>query len=95
MAQQLSAKEQLAQVCRMRVHKPWIAPETVIEAALRTPTVTRFIKAKQMRLQREASASALNLPHTTRMTDNHSSLTEPAQTKKTVDGDVAKVRLIA
>lgn len=94
MAPELSTKDQLAQLRRMIAQKPYVAPETVAESATRTPNVTRFIKARQMRLQSEASPSASVSPHMTGMAGKDNSLTRPAQVKVSAGGDRVKVRSI-
>jgi hypothetical protein len=83
-------QEELAQVRRMRAEKPYVSPEVVAEGAARTPNLTRFIIAKQRRLetlQSEASPVGLSSPIT-------GSIANPFEAKAPPRGGGLKVRLI-
>ena|ERR1700760_2348414 len=82
-------KEELAQVRRVRAQKPYVPPEVVAEGATRTPNLTRFIIAKQRRLealQSEASPVRFSSPIADLVAD-------PFEVKLPPRGDGLKVRL--
>jgi hypothetical protein len=81
-------REELAQVRRMRAEKPYVSPEVVAEGAARTPNLTRFIIAKQRRLETlQSEASPVGLKIT-------GSITNPFEAKALPRGGGLKVRLI-
>jgi hypothetical protein len=78
-------------VRRMRAQRPYVPPEIVAEGASRTPKLTRFIIAKQRRLetlQSEASPVAFDSLNT-------GSITKPLKAKAPPRGDGLKVRRIS
>jgi len=97
MASKPPTKEELAQVRRMRAQKPWVSPEAIIQAAARTPNITRFIHAKQRRLDSASSEASpiITSPETTLTTRYRRSSARPVQAKRSSRDDEIKVSLIA
>jgi hypothetical protein len=97
MATKAPTKEELAQVRRMRAQKPYVPPEAIIEAASRTPNITRFIQAKQRRLERANSEASpvTTSPHTAPKIGKRGLLAKPVDAKALPRGDEIKVRLNA
>jgi hypothetical protein len=81
----------------MRAQKPYVPPEAIIEAASRTPTITRFIQAKQRRLeQANSEASPITTsPHTAPKIGKRGLLAKPVDAEALLRGGEIKVRLNA
>jgi hypothetical protein len=97
MASKQPTKEELAQVRRMRAQKPWVSPEVIIQAAARTPNITRFIHAKQRRLRPVSSEvpPIITSPETTFTTRYRRSSARSVQANLSSRDDEIKVSLIA
>ncbi len=97
MASKPPTTEELAQIRRMRAQKPWVPPEAIIQAAARTPNITRFIHAKQRRLRQASSeASPTATPSKTALTTSYRrSSASSVQAKRFSRDDKIEVSLIA
>jgi hypothetical protein len=83
-------QEELAQVRRMRAEKPYVSPEVVAKGAAGTPNLTRFIIAKQRRLETlQSKASPVGISSSTT-----GSVANPFEAKAPPRGGGLKVRLI-
>lgn len=94
MASKSPTKEELTQIRRMRAQKPWVSPEAIIQAAARTPNITRFIHAKQRRLRPTSSEASpiVMSPETTLRTRYRRSSAGSVQAKRSSRDDEIKIR---
>jgi len=69
MAPQLSEKEQVAQVRRVAKKRPPVSAAIVAEAASRTPQITRYMRARERKMEavRSDSSSVATTPNTIRV----------------------------
>ncbi len=65
MATQAPTKDQLAKVRRLMLQRPRPSPEALAQSAARTPNITRFIKARQNKLEKLKREAAEAFPLTT------------------------------
>jgi hypothetical protein len=103
MAPEVPTKQQLAQVRRMMLRRPPISHEALAQSAARTPSITRFMKAKQKKLEKlnseTAGASPLTVstassPDAAVKACNPHKLSKQVEEKKNLKDSEIKVRTV-
>lgn len=101
MAPAAPTKEQLAKVRRVMLQRPLPSPEALAQSAARTPNITRFIIAKQKKLEKlrieaaEASPTSTSTASSQNATVKNSNRQKPpsrVEEKTHLKGDEIKVR---